>query len=84
MKTDKDAHDLWEQLERAQHGDVQPMYHQSDFVFTTREVLQVLKSLKPKNSSGFDNISNKIIKNLPEIYVQILTKQYNALFALLH
>jgi hypothetical protein len=60
------------------------MCQQSDLVFTTKEVWQVLKSLKTKNSSGFDNISNKMIRNLPEIYVQILTEQYNALFATSH
>ena len=84
MKTDKEAHDLWKLLEQAQPGDVQPIYQQVDLVFTTKEVSQVLKSLKPKDSSGFDNISNKTIKTLPEMYVQILTKKYNALFAMLH
>jgi hypothetical protein len=81
VKTDKEAHDLWELLDQAQPEDIQLISQQSDLIFTSKEVWQVLKSLKPKNSSSFDNISNKMIKNIPEVYAQILTEQYNALFA---
>ncbi|CAF1272528.1 unnamed protein product [Adineta steineri] len=81
VKTDKEALDLWKLLEQAQPEDIQLISQQSDLTFTTKEVWEVLKSLKPKNSSSFDNISNKMIKNIPEGYAQILTEHYNALFA---
>ncbi|CAF2095552.1 unnamed protein product [Rotaria magnacalcarata] len=37
--------------------------------------------MNSKNSSGFDLISNKMIKRLPESYAHILAPQYNDLFA---
>ncbi|CAF3346556.1 unnamed protein product [Rotaria socialis] len=80
--TDKEALDLWELLDKANPEDIQLVNQCSDLKFTSEEVWQVIKSLKGKNSSGFDLISNKMIKNLPHNYLNILTKQYNALFSL--
>ncbi|CAF4192873.1 unnamed protein product [Rotaria socialis] len=80
--TDKEALDLWELLDKANPEDIQLVNQCSDLKFISEEVWQVIKSLKGKNSSGFDLISNKMIKNLPHNYSNILTKQYNALFSL--
>ncbi|CAF2120575.1 unnamed protein product [Rotaria magnacalcarata] len=80
--TDKEALDLWELLDKANPEDIQLVNQCSDLKLTSEEVWQAIKSLKGKNSSGFDLISNKMIKNLPHNYSNILTKQYNALFSL--
>jgi hypothetical protein len=37
--------------------------------------------MKAKNSAGFDRISNKMVKQLPKIYSEILAFQYNELFS---
>jgi hypothetical protein len=58
--------------------------HQSDLKFTPKEIWNVIIAMKPKNYSGFDKISNKMIKQLPQDYAHILAFQYNALFATVH
>ena len=78
---DNEANELWDSLEKVQPEQIRLAFQKSDLLFTTKEVWQVIKSLKGKNSSGFDLISNKMIKNLSESYADILKDQYNFLFA---
>ncbi len=44
---------------------------------STLEVTGCVKKLKPKRSSGFDLISNYMIKLLPSSYIGRLTKCFN-------
>jgi len=58
--------------------------HQSDLKFTPKEMWNVITAMKPKNSTDFDKISNKMIKQLSQDYAHILAFQSNALFAMVH
>jgi hypothetical protein len=42
------------------------------------EVQEVINSLKPKKSSGYDLITGKILKELPTIAIKYLTQLFNA------
>jgi endonuclease/exonuclease/phosphatase (EEP) superfamily protein YafD len=84
VQTDAEAHKLWEKLSQANPDDIQLACHESDLKFTPKEVWDVITAMKSKNSSGFDRISNKMIKQLPQDYAHILAFQYNALFATVH
>ena len=44
---------------------------------TLQEVSNIIQSLKPKNSSGYDDISNKLIKELHPIILKPLTEVIN-------
>ena len=41
------------------------------------EMSSIIRSLKPKNSSGYDDISNKLLKELHPIILQPLTEVIN-------
>jgi hypothetical protein len=41
------------------------------------EIQKLIKKLKNKKSSGYDDVSNYMIKMLPPAYVQCLTKCFN-------
>jgi len=84
VKTDKEALDLWEKLSQAESDDIQLACQQSDLKYTSKEIWDVICAMKGKNSSGFDKISNKMIKLLPESYATILALQYNSLFTTVH
>jgi hypothetical protein len=43
------------------------------------EVQDVINSLNPKKSSGYDLITGKILKELPIIGIKYLTKLFNAI-----
>mgnify|MGYP001151580594 FL=1 len=44
---------------------------------STTEIKKLIKELKPKKSSGIDEISNWMIKKLPPAYVECLAKCFN-------
>jgi hypothetical protein len=44
---------------------------------TVREVTLLIKKLKPKKSTGFDLVSNFMIKKLPPSYIECLVKCFN-------
>ncbi|CAF3687321.1 unnamed protein product [Rotaria socialis] len=46
-------------------------------VTNTSEIRNAIRSLKPKKSAGYDNISNFIIKRLPPEYIQGLGNCFN-------
>lgn len=45
---------------------------------TSQEVSTIIKGLKPSKSPGLDNISNRLLKNLPPKAIQKLTDIFNA------
>ncbi|GFX40633.1 probable RNA-directed DNA polymerase from transposon BS [Trichonephila clavipes] len=47
---------------------------------TPTEVLTYVQRIKPKKSPGFDQISNRMIKNLPLKFLLFITLQINQLF----
>lgn len=54
------------------HQDVKPK-----FLFSSFEVLLILKKLKNKTSTGLDNIPTILIKNLPEYIIKDYTVIFN-------
>ncbi|CAM4809500.1 unnamed protein product [Rotaria magnacalcarata] len=81
VQTDKEAQELWNVLSKADHVDIQQACQNSDLKFSLEDIRGVIRGMNSKISSGFDRISNKMIKRLPEIYAHILAPQYNALFS---
>lgn len=49
---------------------------------TKKEVKQLIESIKTNKTSGYDLISGKIIKELPDKAVRIITIIFNAVFRL--
>lgn len=49
---------------------------------TKKEVKQLIKSIKTNKTSGYDLISGKIIKELPDKAVRIITIIFNTVFRL--
>jgi hypothetical protein len=47
---------------------------------TRAEVQEIINSLNPKKSSGYDLITGKILKELPIIAIKYLTQLFNAAF----
>jgi hypothetical protein len=79
---DKEAEDLWNVYSKADSNDIQLVLGQSDLKFDEKEIKRTIQSLKNKNSSSFDQVSNKMIKLLPIHYHKLLTYAYNELFRL--
>ena len=52
-----------------------------DFTITLKELLDACKNLKNGKASGFDNISNEMIKILVEVYPELVLKLFNAVLA---
>lgn len=50
--------------------------------FKSREIQEIINSLNPKKSPGYDLISDKILKQLPTIGVKYLTQLFNAVLSL--
>jgi hypothetical protein len=75
---------IWDKLSQAELDDIQLAYQKSDLQFTPKKVRNVLSAMKSKNSAGFDRVSNKMIKQLPENYAHLLATQYNKLFSIVH
>ncbi|CAF4018496.1 unnamed protein product, partial [Rotaria sp. Silwood1] len=68
----------------ADKEDIKLVSSQSDLQFSEQEIKNTIRSLKNKNSSGFDQVSNKMIKLLPAHYHVLLTHAYNELFRAAH
>ena len=67
---------------RSEHHEL--VSSQSDLRFNEAEVRNVLRALKMKHSSGFDKVSNRMIKLLPSHFHKVLTQAYNKLFESAH
>ena len=79
--SDREAYKIWEDLSQAEPDDIQLVCQKSDLQFTPKEVWDVISSIKSKNSSSFDRICNRMIKQIPKPYAHILALRYNTLFA---
>ena len=77
---DNEATNLWQMYATAEKDDVNLVCSQSDLQFNVKDIEQTIRSLKNKNSSAFDQVSNKMIKLLPTSYYTTLTYVYNVLF----
>ena len=80
VQIDKEAHQIWEKLSQAEPDDIRLACYESDLKYTPKEIWNVITAMKSKNSSGYDRISNKMIKQLPQECAHILALHYNALF----
>ncbi|CAF0858251.1 unnamed protein product [Adineta steineri] len=65
---DKEAYELWKLYSTADTDDIELVSHHSDLQFNIQDLKKTIGSLKNKNSSGFDHVSNKMIKLLPTHY----------------
>ncbi|CAF5217130.1 unnamed protein product, partial [Rotaria magnacalcarata] len=77
---EKDAVDVWKLFSLADIDDIELTSSQSDLKFSVQDIKGAIRSLRSKKSSGFDQVSNVMIKLLPEHYHALLTQAYNDLF----
>jgi hypothetical protein len=76
----QDTQQIWNSLSQANHDTIRRVCNESDLKFTVDEVKKVIASMKTKNSDGFDRVTNKMIKILPQSYIYLLADSYNTLF----
>ncbi|CAF3409235.1 unnamed protein product [Rotaria socialis] len=81
---DKEARELWQLYSTGDKDDIKLISNRSDLRFSEQDITDTIRSLKSKNSSGFDQVSNKMIKEIPEQFHVILTHAYNQLFSAAH
>ncbi|CAF4534831.1 unnamed protein product, partial [Rotaria sp. Silwood2] len=81
---DREANELWQLYNTADKNDIRLISKQSDLQFNEQDIKNTIRSLKNKNSSGFDQMSNKMIKELPAHFHVMLTHAYNDLFRSAH
>ncbi|CAF4343507.1 unnamed protein product, partial [Rotaria magnacalcarata] len=77
---EKEAVDVWKLFSLADIDDIELTSSQSDLKFSVQDIKGAIRSLRSKKSSGFDQVSNVMIKLLPEHYHTLLTQAYNDLF----
>ena len=77
---DNQATELWNLLTLADLNDIGCAMSQSDFNVNKHDVKICIRSLKNKSSASFDNVSNKMIKLMPDGLHQLLALAYNRLF----
>ena len=75
---------VWKLFSEADSDDVELISTQSDLHFNVKEVGLGIQSMKMKNSSGFDKVSNTMIRLLPVRFHELLTQAYNDLFSAAH
>ncbi|CAF1027008.1 unnamed protein product [Rotaria magnacalcarata] len=78
--TDVLASKLWNELSNSSHEDIELVCENSDLKITTQDLKSIIRKMNTKNSLGFDKVSNKIVKLLPECYLTIIILVYNDLF----
>ncbi|CAF4437595.1 unnamed protein product [Rotaria socialis] len=76
----KEVVDVWKLYSLADIDDIELTSSQSDLKFSVQDIKGAIRSLRSKKSSGFDQVSNIMIKLLPEHYHALLTQAYNDLF----
>ena len=81
---DKEAEEVWKTYAQADTEDVELVISQSDLVFSEQEIRSTIRAMKCKSSSGFDQVSNRMVKLLPAHYHKILENAYNRLFRSAH
>ena len=67
--TDREAQEVWDRLSQVDPECIHRAWYwyQSDLKFDATDVKKVIAVMKTKNSSGFDLVSNKMVKILPKI-----------------
>ncbi|CAM4815432.1 unnamed protein product [Rotaria magnacalcarata] len=70
--TDVLAFKLWNELSNSSHEDIELVCENSDLKFTTQDLKSIIRKMNTKNSLGFDKVSNKMVKLLPECYLTII------------
>ena len=78
---DKEADELWKYLTRVDLNPPESITDQNDLQYKEEDIKSAIRSLKNKNSSSFDQVSNKMVKLLPPNYYSLLTRAYNVLFS---
>ncbi|CAF3851520.1 unnamed protein product [Rotaria sordida] len=81
---DREADELWKLYSLADKDDIKLISSQSDLQFDEQDITNTIRLLKNKNSFGFDQVSNKMVKLLPTHYHLLLAHAYNDLFRAAH
>ncbi|CAF1249995.1 unnamed protein product [Rotaria sordida] len=81
---DREADELWKLYSLADKDDIKLISSQSDLQFDEQDITNTIRSLKNKNSFGFDQVSNKMVKLLPTHHHLLLAHAYNDLFRAAH
>ncbi|CAM4904962.1 unnamed protein product [Rotaria socialis] len=82
--TDVLASKLWNELSNSSHKDIELACENSDLKFTAQDLKLIIRKVNTKNSSGFDKVSNKMVKLLLECYLTIRILAYNDMFKSAH
>ncbi|CAF1404808.1 unnamed protein product, partial [Didymodactylos carnosus] len=78
---DKSAIEMWNDLQHADQSDINLVCHQSNLKFTHKDLKNVISKMNTKTSCGFDKISNKIVKTIPDVYYRDIVIAFNELFS---
>ena len=78
--TDREAQEVWNRLSQVDSNSIYRAWCQSDLKFDPGDVKKVITNMKIKNSAGFDLVSNKMVKILPQNYMKVLADSFNKLF----
>ncbi|CAM4825251.1 unnamed protein product [Rotaria magnacalcarata] len=78
---DKEASELWQLYSTADKDDIKLLSNRSDLRFSEADMTNTFRSLKSENSSEFDQVSKKMIKEIPEHFHVILPHAYSQLFS---
>ena len=81
---DAEATNTWNVYDNASQEDIALLCSSSDLRFSVSEMQTVIRRLKNKKSTGFDLVSNKMIKALPSSFASTLVEGYNRLFSAAH
>ena len=76
----EEANAIWNMYNTADVEDIRLAANEFDLQFTEQDIKATIGSLKRKGSSGFDQISNEMVKHLPSHFHGLLTRAYNGLF----
>ena len=77
---DIDAYSLWNLFSSANLEDIQLVTSHADLLFNKQDIKCTIRSMKNKNSSGLDRVSNRMVKLLPSQYHELLASAYSVLF----
>jgi hypothetical protein len=78
--TDREAQEVWDRLSQVHPDCIHRAWCQSDLKFDTADIKKVIAVMKTKNSTGFDLVSNRMVKTLPQNYMKLLADSFNKLF----
>ena len=79
-RLDEETSTIWNMYNSADAEDIRLTANESDLQFTDQDIMATIGSLRRKGSSGFDQISDEMFKQLPSHFHGMLTRAYNNLF----